>query len=271
MRSNTDRSARTAFDAVADAYEAARPRFPVEQVARVLRWAGVEPGQRVLEVGAGTGQLTRALLGEGHPVLAVEPGRQMARRLRALDGSGALRVEQAHLGGVDLRGETFPVVVAANSFHWLDPAVEHPVVAEALEPGGRLLLLWTFLLSRDDAVATLAADPTVGPELGFLDVRPDAEEHLERTARDGRAELDAAGLFRVDAWQFDRRTETRDAAGLVALVRSFANVAALPPERRAPLEQRVADVLDGGSQRDVSLDVLTCAVLASRTIDVSAG
>lgn len=267
MRANTDRSARTAFDAVADDYEAARPRFPVEQVTRLLRWAGVEPGQPALEIGAGTGQLTRALLAAGHPVVAVEPGRTMADRLRALggspDGGAALRVEQAHVGELDLRGETFPVVVAANSFHWLEPAAEHPVVAAALGPGGRLLLLWTFLRSSDDAVAELAADPVVGPELGFLDVREDAEQHLERAVREGREELDAGGLFRVDAWQFDRRRETRDAAGLLALVRSFANVAALEPGRRAVFEQRVAGVLGASGGPLVSIDVLTCAVLAS--------
>lgn len=267
MRSNTDRSARTAFDAVAEDYDTARPRFGAEHVARLLRWAGVEPGARVLEVGAGTGQLTAALLELGHRVVAVEPGRQMADRLRALPGPGELRVLAAPVAEVDLGAESFGAVVAANSFHWLDPEREHRVVADALEPGGRLVLLWTFLGSDDPVLARLAEDDVVGPQVGFLDVAPGRQERVERLAREGREELDGAGLFRVDAWQVERRHETRDASGLVALVRSFANVAALPRQRREELEERMVEILAEHGRPEVVLEVLTYAVVASRACD----
>ncbi|MEA3055967.1 MAG: hypothetical protein QOD30_1399, partial [Actinomycetota bacterium] len=62
---------RETFDTVAEQYERARPLYPDELVASI-------PGQRILEIGCGTGQLTRALLARGFDVTCVESGPHMA-------------------------------------------------------------------------------------------------------------------------------------------------------------------------------------------------
>src|SRR5881227_4422020 len=70
------------FESVAAEYERHRPEYPAE----ALRWAadqlGLEPGARVLDVGAGTGKLTRGLVALGFAVEAVEPGGAMLEQLR---------------------------------------------------------------------------------------------------------------------------------------------------------------------------------------------
>ena len=69
----------TSFAAVAGAYERARPGYPDDAV----RWlAGDEPCD-VVDLGAGTGKLTRLLVALGHRVTAVEPLPEMIERLRA--------------------------------------------------------------------------------------------------------------------------------------------------------------------------------------------
>src|SRR5215471_17299065 len=77
----------TAFAAVADAYERGRPGYPSDAV----RWlAGDEP-RDVVDIGAGTGKLTRALVELGHRVTAIEPLDEMRDELtRFVPGVRAL-------------------------------------------------------------------------------------------------------------------------------------------------------------------------------------
>ena len=68
------------FDEVADEYDRHRPAYPDRLIDRACEVAGIEPGARVLEIGCGTGQLTRSLLARGLRVTAVEPGDQLIAR-----------------------------------------------------------------------------------------------------------------------------------------------------------------------------------------------
>ncbi|MDW8339428.1 MAG: class I SAM-dependent methyltransferase, partial [Thermoleophilia bacterium] len=76
-RDHLRRGPSTAFAEVADAYERARPGYPEGAV----RWlVGTQP-RDVVDLGAGTGKLTRALVAQGHRVTAVEPLPQMLEQL----------------------------------------------------------------------------------------------------------------------------------------------------------------------------------------------
>src|SRR5690242_20814353 len=103
---------RLTFGAHADAYERARPEWPEE----AARWFVPEGAELVVELGAGTGKLTRAVAALGVRVVAVEPD---ARMLAVLRGGG--------LEGVEGSAESIPVgdgeadgVVAGSSLHWFD-------------------------------------------------------------------------------------------------------------------------------------------------------
>ena len=68
----------SSFGAVAEAYERARPGYPEEAV----RWLAGEPPRDVLDLGAGTGKLTRQLAAAGHRVTAVDPSPEMLDYVR---------------------------------------------------------------------------------------------------------------------------------------------------------------------------------------------
>ena len=135
--------ARLVFGEVADAYDRARPGFPAE----AARWLVGAEHARVLELGAGTGKLTVELAGQGHQVFATDPSAPMLAHLRrAVPGAW---VAQAAAEAVPVNTSAVDVVVAAQSFHWVDHSVAVPEIARLLRPGGALGLVWHH---RDESV-----------------------------------------------------------------------------------------------------------------------
>ncbi|MFD4481638.1 class I SAM-dependent methyltransferase [Streptomyces sp. NPDC058471] len=121
------------FGADAQRYDLARPSYPDELVARIV--AG-SPGVDVLDVGCGTGIAARQFQAAGCAVLGVEPDARMADFARAR----GLQVEVADFEAWQPVGRTFDAVIAAQSWHWVDPAVGALKAAHVLRPGGRLAI-----------------------------------------------------------------------------------------------------------------------------------
>ena len=160
----------TVFDAVAVEYDRHRPAYPDQLVDQACRAAGIGPGDRVLEVGCGTGQLTRSLLARGLQVTAVEPGANLLALARKnLAGAGAVEFTGVRFEDAVLPRGHFRAVFSASAFHWIDPAVSWRKAADVLVPGGTLALLSYFGLeeprSKPDQDAVLGAIAKVAPDV----------------------------------------------------------------------------------------------------------
>jgi SAM-dependent methyltransferase len=131
-----DRSIRFVFDSVVDAYVSGRPDMPLEAVLEGARAAGVPAAARVLEIGAGAGQLTATLVEAGFDVVALEPGGELRRRTAARVPAATLRSETFEDFEPDGR---FDAIFSANAFHWVDPGVGHRKAAELARA---LVLIW---------------------------------------------------------------------------------------------------------------------------------
>jgi SAM-dependent methyltransferase len=158
------------FDAMAAEYDRHRPAYPDELVDQACRVAGIGPGDRVLEVGCGTGQLTRSLLARGLHVTALEPGANLIALARQnLQGAGTTEFVHAKLEEAVLPRGQFRAVFSASAFHWVDPEVSWRKVADALVAGGTLALIQYFGLeeprSQRDQDAVLTALATVAPDI----------------------------------------------------------------------------------------------------------
>jgi SAM-dependent methyltransferase len=121
------------FGAAADLYDRYRPGY----AAAAAQWALGPRPLRVVDLGAGTGILSRLLHRLGHEVIAVEPDAQMRARI----GPGI-----STLGGtaeeIPLRDASVDAAVAGQAHHWFDGARAHPEIARVLRPGGVLAALW---------------------------------------------------------------------------------------------------------------------------------
>ncbi len=138
----TARSYGKVFNAIATTYDRNRPGYPAELIDHAVGAARLQPGDPVLEIGCGTGQLTRDLLKRGLRVTAIEPGDQLAQIARAnLDGAGELELMSAKLEDASLPADHFKAAFSASAIHWVDPDVGWFLLAEALVTGGTLELI----------------------------------------------------------------------------------------------------------------------------------
>jgi SAM-dependent methyltransferase len=158
------------FDEIAEDYDRHRPSYPDELVDRACEVAGIGAGAAVLEIGCGTGQLTRSLLARGLRVTAVEPGGQLIERARDnCNGVGDVEFVNARLEDASLPRGQYSAVFSASAIHWVDPDLSWRAAADALLDGGSLALISYFGLddpsSADDQQALCAAITTIAPEL----------------------------------------------------------------------------------------------------------
>jgi protein-L-isoaspartate O-methyltransferase len=109
---------RLAFGRVAELYDRARPSYPTAVVDELIERASVRPGDRVLEVGAGTGKLTCLLAERGLAVLALEPSGEMAELARInCERYPLVEVEQVDFERWQPSVPPLPLVVSAQAWH----------------------------------------------------------------------------------------------------------------------------------------------------------
>ncbi|QIS15300.1 class I SAM-dependent methyltransferase [Nocardia arthritidis] len=137
------------FGEAAAAYAKARPSYPNEAV----RWLIPPKAGLVLDLGAGTGQLTRAVLAAGFDVVAVEPSAGMRAELRRAHPNVPIHAGTAER--IPLPDNAVDAVVVGQAWHWVDVAVAVPEIARILRPGGQLGLVWNIRDERHDWVAEL--------------------------------------------------------------------------------------------------------------------
>jgi SAM-dependent methyltransferase len=125
------------FGGVASHYERYRPGPPVEAV----EWIVPTRVGRVVDLGAGTGALTRLLPDRADEVVAVEPDDRM--RAVLTEQNPGVRAVKGYGESIPLPDGCADVVVASSSWHWMDPAATLPEVRRVLVPGGILGVLWS--------------------------------------------------------------------------------------------------------------------------------
>lgn len=233
------------FASVADAYERGRPEYPPAVIGALTAELGLSPGDPVLDLAAGTGKLSRALLAAGLDLVAVEP----LVSLRAVLGEliGPERVLDGVAEAIPLSDASMAAVTVADAIHWFDHAPALREIGRVLRPGAALAVVRT---SVDWSGASWAHE--VGTLIAQL--RP------EHPQFDGSPWQDA--LAAVGGWSAPREiriTTSRQAEPerIVDHLASMSWIAAMPDDQRTETIERLrARVLGGETPREMPFHVL---------------
>jgi len=137
-----NRSPRPEFGRRADDYRRHRAGFPDSLFERLAALGIGTTGQRVVDLGTGTGVLARGFALRGAEVVGVDPDARMLEAARALDAEQRVRIEyrQATAEVTGLEARCADVVGAGQCWHWFERTAAAREVARILRPEGRLLI-----------------------------------------------------------------------------------------------------------------------------------
>jgi len=254
---------RATFDQAAELYDRVRPGYPPALFDDLAGLAGMGPGSRVLEIGPGTGQATVPLAERGCRVVAVELGADLAAVVRRnLARFPAVEVVAAAFEDWPLPSEPFDLVLAATSFHWLDPAVRVVKAADALRPGGTLATVATHHVAGGDESFFAEAqacyirwDPATPPDGAPLRAAadiPSSSDELDRSHRFGPV------TFRRYEWELPYTT-----ASYLEVLLTYSGHRALDPAAKAGLLDCIANLIDSGYGGRITKRYLTELRVAS--------
>jgi SAM-dependent methyltransferase len=265
------RERRNLFTSDVVAYDRGRPGYPDRVYELLDDVCGLGPGTAVVEIGPGTGQATGRLLERGASVTAVELGTEMAARLQAKYGGANLSVVVGAFETAALDRESFDVVVAATSFHWIPPESGLQRCADLLRPGGWLALWWTYFGDPDrpdpfrEAITPVFEELAPSlidtfPGVAFVGSHPYALDIEARTA-----EIDASGRFGAVRYEVIPWTGRHTAAELRALFASYSPCLALAAGKRAEVLDAIEHLATRTFGGLVERPYLTLMYLARRT------
>jgi protein-L-isoaspartate O-methyltransferase len=145
---------RATFDDAAELYDRARPGYPDALYDELCALSGLRAGDRVLEIGPGTGKATAPLAERGLDVTGVELGGALAAvAQRNLEAYPNARVLHADVESWQPERAGFDAVVVFTAFHWLDPETKYERCAQLLRDGGSLAVVETHHVQPEDGDA----------------------------------------------------------------------------------------------------------------------
>jgi SAM-dependent methyltransferase len=149
-----ERERRSVFGEAAEQYAAARADYPQALIEDVINYSGTLG--RVVEVGAGTGKATLAFATRGIPLTCIEPDARMADLLvRACAPFPRVSVEVTRFEDWT-PPEKYDLLIAAQSWHWVDAERRWNLAYEALAKGGAIALYWNkYIVAKEETRLTL--------------------------------------------------------------------------------------------------------------------
>jgi SAM-dependent methyltransferase len=239
------RQLRETFNQSAHVYDRIRPGYPDALIDDVIGLSGVPDQGRILEIGCGTGKATEPFALRGYWMDCLDIGSDLAAvaaaKFRRLD---KVRIVVCAFEDWEPSEDKYDLVIAATSFHWVDPSVAYVKSAAVLKPTGALAVFSNRPVRETEGFFSRVQDVyrACAPSISRAGPKP------------GRVQQEPAGLelfqkpiVRVYPWSMDY-----SAGQYIELLSTYSDHISLPVEERDALFAGIADLIDseyGGSVR----------------------
>jgi ubiquinone/menaquinone biosynthesis C-methylase UbiE len=233
-RAKRERS-RVLFGSVADLYDETRSGYPPELIDALVETTGLRAGDAVLEIGCGTGQLTRQLVPLGVHLTAIDLAPEMVA-LAATRVDAPVRFEVTPFEDLDAPAHSLRLITSATAFHWLDPAVTWTKVVRLLEPGGWLAVLETVEVYDEPIGAAVR-------QL-WVDRSDDGGAWLRKPRRTVDQQIPETGLFEPPVVRAHAERRTMPAEQVVRLELTRATSLGYEPAVRASFTAELRAVVE---------------------------
>jgi len=258
------RRQRTVFGEVAETYDEVRASYPDSVIDNVAVLTALESGSSVLDVGCGTGILAEPFISRGHKVLGIDPSSGMARiARRKFAGNPNFRLHLVDFQTWSPGSDRFDLVVAGQSWHWMDPDTRFHSAASALRGNGHLVLFWNTANQMETpiraALGTAYAEHTTDMPAG----PPGSKTGLNgREPHEEIAEADRFELLDVveEAWSATYATDA-----YLRLLGTQSDHRLLDDSRRSALFDAIADAIDDIGGGHINVQYICRAFVAKLT------
>lgn len=218
------------FDRAAEEYEAARPDYPIE----LLDALPVAADATVLDLGAGTGKLTRVLARRYAHVVAVEPLDNMRAILERVVPEAETKPGSAE--GIPLPDAAVDAVFAGQAFHWFATDAAVAEISRVLRPGG----VFADVFNESDHSPDLPPAYRERIDAIFAGPRTGAED-------DERVAVIERGPFTETHIDTVQHEQVQDRDSVLRFMRSISYVAKLPDDEREALMAELGSLLPDGT------------------------
>jgi SAM-dependent methyltransferase len=232
---------RFSFNEIAALYDAARPGYPDALFGDVIAAAELAPDDSILEIGCGTGQATRAFARRGLRLLAIDPGAETIRVARqSLAEFQDVEFAEATFEAWPAQRAAFRLIVAAQSWHWVAPAIGFAKAADVLVPGGTLAVFAHVPVGLDPAL--LEEFRRIYPRYAGFELGLPPERDYLPLGMISRQFADqqhfSAATHKGYAWTWAHTT-----ASYTDFLRTRSDLRMLEPARREALLAAIADAV----------------------------
>jgi SAM-dependent methyltransferase len=218
-------------------YDELRPSYAPDAVAWVAERGSLRGGSIVVDLAAGTGQLSRRFAPLGVDLVAVEPAANMRAVLR--ERLPALRIEDGIAEGMPLVDRSVDAVVVGNAFHHFDPPMAFAEIHRVLRPGAVLALFWAWPLEDEQR-----AIPGMEEIYDAVETARGSSEIATAYRSWSEVPADAPGFGAFERREF-RVTHEFPSSRLADLYATSSDVASMPPETRDELLDRIRELARG--------------------------
>ena len=230
------RQLRRTFDSAASLYDSQRPGYPEALIQDIILLSQIPRGGDILEIGCGTGQATEPFAQDGYHITCLELGTHLADVARhKFHSNGNVTIISKPFESWDPTDQQYDLVIAATSFHWIDPEVRFIKAAQLLRPSAALAVFTNQHIRKNEGFFARVQDiyRRHAPALCQTKAEVDQSAQLEPGI-----DLFEQPIIKRYLWEMRYTADE-----YVALLGTYSNHIALPEPQREELFHAIIQLI----------------------------